>query len=146
MPRRFLESVKQGIVWLGIGVGIVVGLFFLIDRFDLSRLEIIVTLGFVGFGLLVYGQTKSLGRIESLLQAMGKTSNNPSSGQHKPGTQPKPPEKPTGSGAVGGAVIGGIIGTILAPGAGTVIGGLLGALIGNKAEYDDIQRRKRRPK
>jgi len=138
--------VKQGIVWVAIGIGIVVGLFALKGIFDLSRLEIIVTLGFVGLGLLGYAQIKLLGEIHSHVRAKPKPSGNPSTGQHKPGAQPKPPEKPTGSGAVGGAVIGGIIGTILAPGPGTVIGGLLGALLGNKVEYDDIQRRKRPPR
>ncbi len=100
MPRRFWESVKQGIVWLGIGVGIVVGLFALADRFDLSRLEIIVTLGFIGLLLLGYAQTKLLGEIHSHVRPKQEPSGNPSSQGHK--VQPKPPEKPTGSGAVGG--------------------------------------------
>ena len=139
MLRTFWESVKQGIVWLGVCLGIVVGVFVLIDRFDLSRLEILVTLGFIGLGLVGYAQIKLLGKIDSLLRAKQKPSNNPGHGEHKP----EPPEKPTGSGAVGGAVLGGIIGTILTPGLGTVIGGLLGALVGNKIEYDDIQRRKK---
>lgn len=146
MPRRFWESVKQGIVWIAIGIGIVVGLFALKDIFDLSRLEIIVTLGFLGLFLVGYAQIKLLGDIHRYVQSTQKPSGNPSSGQHKLGAQPEPPEKPTGSGAIGGAVLGGIIGTILAPGPGTAIGGLLGALIGNKIEYDDIQRRKRRPR
>jgi len=82
MPRRFWESVKQGIVWLGIGVGIVVGLFFLIDRFDLSRLEIIVTLGFLGLLLLGYAQTKLLGEIHSHVRPKQEPSGNPSSQGH----------------------------------------------------------------
>jgi len=144
MPRRFWESLKQGIVWVAIGIGIVVGLFALKDIFDLSRLEIIVTLGFLGLFLVGYAQIKLLGEIHSHVRPKQEPSGNPSSQWQK--VQPEPPEKPTGSGAVGGAVIGGIIGTILAPGPGTFIGGLLGALIGNKIEYDDIQRRKRPPR
>jgi len=148
MPRRFWQSVKAGIIWVGVGVGIVAGLIGLAKAFDLTRLEIIVSLGFLGLGILGYSQIRLLGDIHTHLLGNQKHSNNPSgnpSSQWQRGErEQEPPERPTGSGAVGGAVIGGIIGTILAPGVGTFIGGLLGALLGNKIEYDDIQRRRGR--
>jgi len=140
MWQQIWKPFKQGLAWIGVVVGITAGLVALQNLFALSRLEIIVSLGFLGIGLLGYIQLGLLTQIRSGLQS-SKSTNNPSNPQYKPGQQPPTSEKPTGSGAVGGAVIGGIIGSLISPGPGTIIGGILGALIGNKIEYDDIQRK-----
>ena len=135
--KEFWSSIKEAIIWLGIIVGLVLGIVGIRQVFDLSRLETVTGFGFLCIALLLVVQLKRLSDIAEILKGREAQGGNPVS-------KPSPEEKPSGGGVVGGGLIGGIAGSLIAPGLGTIIGAIIGALIGNKIEYDEIQKKKRR--